>query len=50
MFDPKLYGRRNSKTILRTMQLRIGQRRPEDEMLKCYIYIFRVPYTHPEVR
>jgi len=42
LFDLKTQNRRNSRTILRILCLKIGQRWPEDEMHKwgsCFVFV-----------
>ena len=43
LFDLKMQNRRNSRTILRILCLKIGQRWPEDEMHKWGSYFVPVP-------
>ena len=43
LFDLKTQNRRNSRTILRILCLKIGQRWPEDEMHKWGNYFVPVP-------
>ena len=50
LFDPKSQNHSNSRTLSRILRLRIGQRWPEDGMLKCEVIFARALRTVNEAR